>query len=335
MANAQTDGEALIPLDRGLFEPATASTDQDAAATAPDAQSSAPAEPAADAHGPVPGDAGQSPDDGSLVHLDREFFSRATGEPHARPHDGHGVPEGHDDHAGHADHMPADHTATADTQFTVQAPPSHGDGADEPHPPASTSTPASTSSETEEPRAANTPTDAGDSDPGQTTSNDQNLTERTVDGQHLLGSDTQDGGWISQDGTVYVSGDGTVEHGLTAPDGSFLANGEVRQIDGDSVYGTRLDDGSFLSEDGKTMVTAGGVVEHGQTTADGQFVTERAVDGQDLWGSDTQDGGWISQDGTVYVSSDGTVEHGLTAPDGSFLANGEVRQIDGDSVYGT
>ncbi|MFG2940431.1 hypothetical protein, partial [Streptomyces sp. NPDC048282] len=293
MTNAHTDGEALMPLDRWLFEPATASTGQEDTVATPDTQSSAPAEPVVDGHGSAPAEVGQLADDGSLIHLDREFFTPATRETHARGHGGH---EGHEEHA------PADHADAGDTQLTVRAPAAHEGGASETH------SSASISPETEDAGATKTVPDAGHTDPTQTTANGQDLTERTIDGQHLLGSGTQDGGWISQDGTVYVSSDGTVEHGLTAPDGSFLANGEVQEIDGQSVYGTRLDDGSFLSEDGATMVTAGGVVEHGQTTSDGQFVTERTVDGRDVWGSDTGDGGWISQDGTVYVSSDGVVE---------------------------
>ncbi|MFK0156995.1 hypothetical protein ACIQVK_33670, partial [Streptomyces sp. NPDC090493] len=46
---------------------------------------------------------------------------------------------------------------------------------------------------------------------GQTTADGQFVTERVVDGQAMWGSDTQDGGWVSQDGTVYVSSDGSVE----------------------------------------------------------------------------------------------------------------------------
>ncbi|MFF7475119.1 hypothetical protein, partial [Streptomyces sp. NPDC008092] len=323
MAHAHTDGEALIPLDRGLFEPGSASPGQDDAVPEPEPEP----EPVADGHGSVPGEVGQSPDDGSLIHLDRDFFTPATRGSHASGHDGHGAHESHDGRAHGEGHPPVDHADAGGAQLTVPASASHEGGAGETH--ASASTPASTSPEMREAGRTEATPDAGDTDPGQTTSHGQDLTERTVDGRHLLGSETQDGGWISQDGTVYVAGDGTVEHGLTSPDGAFLANGEVRQIDGDSVYGTRLDDGSFLSEDGKTMVTADGVVEHGRTSPDGQFLTEHTVDGQAVWGSDTQDGGWISEDGSTYVSSDGEVEHGLTAPDGSFLANGEVREVDG------
>ncbi|MER5517491.1 hypothetical protein ABT079_22610, partial [Streptomyces sp. NPDC002763] len=311
----------MISLDRGLFEPATASTDQEGqtpdapdAADAPDSGSSTLAEPVVDGHGSLPDASGQSPDGGQLIGLDRSFFTRATGETTATAHPGDAD---HEDHGVHEGHTPPDHTEAGNPVWVRDnTRPDHGTSQTEPTSTSHDGETHSTTSTAPE-SGATTTTEAGGTDPGRPAPDDQPLTERTVDGEHLLGSDTQDGGWISQDGTVYVSGDGAVEHGLTAPDGAFLANGEVRTIDGAQVYGTRLDDGSFLSEDGTTMVTAGGAVEHGQSTSDGQFVTERTVDGQDLWGSDTQDGGWISQDGTVYVSGDGAVEHGLTAPDGA------------------
>ncbi|MFF3561803.1 WXG100 family type VII secretion target [Streptomyces sp. NPDC002574] len=326
MTNAHTDGEALIPLDRELFDPATASAGHDDGPTPV-----ALAEPVVDGQGvsPItPDTAGRSPDGGPMIQLDRPFFTRATSETEVVGHEG---PSGHEGHTP-ADHVDVDQTVWAHGNTRTEYGTSQSEPASATHEGGLQS--ATSDSASPAAGATTTPTDAGNADFVQTAP-DGLLTERTVDGQDLLGSDTQDGGWISQDGTVYVSGDGTVEHGLTAPDGAFLADGEVLQVDGQSVYGTRLGDGSFLSADGSTLVSADGVVEHGQTTSDGQFLTERTVDGRTLWGSDTQDGGWLSQDGTVYVSSDGGVEHGLTAPAGAFLVNGEVQQVDGQTVYGT
>lgn len=91
MTNAHTDGEALIPLDRDLFEPATDSTAQDDTQTpdTPGTQNSAPAEPVIDGHGSFPEGAAPSPDGEPLTHLDRSFFSRATSEPETVAHTGH------------------------------------------------------------------------------------------------------------------------------------------------------------------------------------------------------------------------------------------------------
>ncbi|MGW1726759.1 WXG100 family type VII secretion target [Streptomyces sp. NPDC002306] len=168
-----------------------------------------------------------------------------------------------------------------------------------------------------------------------TTEETSSLTPMTVGGQTLLGTATTDGGWMSQDGTVYVAGDGEVAYGLTMPDGSFLPNGEVRTVNGQQTYGSVLSDGTWLSADGTVEVSPDGTVRTGQTTEDGVFLTARTVDGQSLLGTDTSDGGWISQDGTVYVSADGEVEHGLSTPDGSFLKDGVTKTLpNGQVAYG-
>ncbi|MFE1856693.1 hypothetical protein, partial [Streptomyces sp. NPDC059489] len=70
---------------------------------------------------------------------------------------------------------------------------------------------------------------------------------RTIDGHPVLGQYGADGSFVSRDGTIYVSPQGTVVHGLTSPDGHFLPNGESRVVDGRTVWGSVGGDGSFLS----------------------------------------------------------------------------------------
>ena len=158
--------------------------------------------------------------------------------------------------------------------------------------------------------------------------------QRVVDGQHLSGRVTQDGGFLSADGKTYVSPSGEVQHGLTAPDGSFLPNGAVRTVDGQQVYGSVLPDGSFLSQDGTELVLPSGVVEHGRTAPAGTFEYQRTVDGQPVWGSDTGDG-WLSSDGKTYIDSSGNADTGITTPDGQFIAGGSTYTLpDGTVLYG-
>jgi uncharacterized protein YukE len=157
-----------------------------------------------------------------------------------------------------------------------------------------------------------------------------------IDGKTVWGSDTKDGGWISEDEHTYVDPSGKSVHGLVAPDGQFLPNGTSRMIDGRTVWGSVGDDGSFLSEDGTIYQTPDGRTEHGKLTDDGHFLTPKMIDGKTLWGSDTKDGGWISEDGTTYVDPKGAVQHGISAPDGTFIENGTTRTLpDGTTAYGT
>ncbi|MEU9407508.1 WXG100 family type VII secretion target, partial [Streptomyces sp. NPDC048281] len=161
--------------------------------------------------------------------------------------------------------------------------------------------------------------------------------ERTVDGQALYGSVTQDGGWLSDNGKVWVDKDQVAHHGITDPGtGQFLENGEVRTIDGRQVYGS-VQDGVFFSEDRDLMVTADGTVEHGYTDSDGRFHAERTIDGKTMYGSVTQDGGWISDDGTVAEYKDGSIHHGLVDPTtNQFVENGIKYTLpDGTVMYGT
>ncbi|MEV6536787.1 WXG100 family type VII secretion target [Streptomyces sp. NPDC051639] len=159
---------------------------------------------------------------------------------------------------------------------------------------------------------------------------------RTIDGHPVPGRSGPDGAFVSRDGTIYVSPDGEVVHGLTAPDGHFLPNGESRVVDGRTVWGSVGDDGSFLSEDGTTYVTSDGKVEHGKLSPDGHFLVPKVVGGQTLWGSETKDGGFLSEDGKTYVDPSGTVEHGVTTPDGQFIRGGTARTMpDGSISYGS
>ncbi|HXA57679.1 MAG TPA: hypothetical protein VNW94_00810 [Streptosporangiaceae bacterium] len=163
--------------------------------------------------------------------------------------------------------------------------------------------------------------------------------QRTVDGQVLYGSDTGNGGWISDDGKVAIDpsiNHGNPQHGITDPvTHQFLANGEVRGIDGHQVYGS-VQNGVFYSEDGTLLVKADGTVEHGHTDGQGYFHSQRTVDGQVLYGRDTTDGGWISDDGTVAIDKSGKVEHGVSTPDGKFLPGGTTHTLpDGTVLYGS
>ncbi|WP_031517968.1 WXG100 family type VII secretion target [Streptomyces sp. NRRL F-5123] len=164
---------------------------------------------------------------------------------------------------------------------------------------------------------------------------DRFLVEQTVDGKVLWGDETENGGFISQDGTIYIDPKGKVLHGLKAPDGTFLPNGTSRVIDGHTVWGSVGDDGSFLSEDGTILVTASDHVEHGKIVGD-RFLVQRTVDGKELWGSETDDGGFISQDGTIYVDAKGNVQKGITDPvSGSFIPGGIAYKMpDGSTAYG-
>jgi uncharacterized protein YukE len=166
----------------------------------------------------------------------------------------------------------------------------------------------------------------------------QTLVARQIDGQTVYGSVYSNGDFISQDGTILQLPDGAVETGITDPTtDEFLPNGQVRQIGGQSVYGSvDPSSGDFISEDGTTLQLPDGSVEHGKLTADGSFLAETTVNGQQVWGNYGSDGSFVSQDGTIYVSPTGAVETGITDPStNEFLPNGQVRQIGGQSVYGS
>ncbi|OON76172.1 WXG100 family type VII secretion target [Streptomyces tsukubensis] len=160
------------------------------------------------------------------------------------------------------------------------------------------------------------------------------MTEKTIDGHPVAGSYNPDGGFFSEDGKIYVTPSGEVQHGITAPDGHFLPNGEVRTVEGHQFYGMVQSNGSFFSQDGTLWVRPDGTVLHGTTKPDGTFITEKMIDGHAVSGSFYTNGAFFSEDGTVYVDPSGNVEHGITAPDGHFLPNGEVRTVGGQEVYG-
>ena len=177
------------------------------------------------------------------------------------------------------------------------------------------------------------------------TPDNQVLTQRLVNGQEMWGQDSQDG-WFSQDGKAFIPSTGNdagqTEIGITAPDGQFLQNGQVRWINNQQVYGSVQDDGSFLSEDGTLLQLPDGTVETSMVTSDGTILTQRIINGNPMWGQDSQDG-WFSQDGTVFVPNftdnkgdvNGVAQFGITTPDGKFLQNGEMRWIKGQQVYGS
>jgi WXG100 family type VII secretion target len=137
-------------------------------------------------------------------------------------------------------------------------------------------------------------------------------------------------------GGMRAAADGStpiVERWLEVADGQSLV---VRLIDGQSVFGTVLPNGDFLSADGTILELPNGFVEHGALQPNGYFLAKMTVNGQEVWGNYGSDGSFLSQSGTIYVSPSGQVETGITDPGtGEFLPNGVVRQIDGQTVYGT
>ena len=161
-------------------------------------------------------------------------------------------------------------------------------------------------------------------------------TVRDVNGTLVTGHATNDGGFLSSDGKLYVSADGNAQYGVTDPvTHAFLPNGAARVIDGATVYGTVLSSGDFLSSDGTILQTANGFVEHGKTQG-GSFLASATVDGRQVWGNYGSDGSFLSQDGTMYVPAGGKAEYGITDPvTHQFLPNGVTRVIDGKTVYGT
>ncbi|MDX3322433.1 WXG100 family type VII secretion target, partial [Streptomyces sp. ME03-5684b] len=161
-------------------------------------------------------------------------------------------------------------------------------------------------------------------------------TQHNINGHPTWGTPTNNGGFLTEDGTTYVDPTGKTTHGLTAPDGTFLPNGQTRDIDGQHVYGTQLDDGSFLSQDGTTLITPDGTTQHGRTTPDGHFQTQHNINGHPTWGTPTNNGGFLTEDGKTYVDPSGKVEHGISAPDGTFIPGGTTRTLpDGTVVYGS
>jgi hypothetical protein len=150
-------------------------------------------------------------------------------------------------------------------------------------------------------------------------------TTKVVDGQTVDGTYGPDGTFYSEDGTIVVLPDGTIEHGVTDPDTDvFLENGEVLTINGVQVYGS-VQDGTFYSEDGTIVVLPDGTIEHGVTDpATGVFLENgevRTINGVQVYGT-VQDGTFISEDGTIIVLPDGTVLTGTLDPNtGIFTAS--------------
>jgi uncharacterized protein YukE len=128
---------------------------------------------------------------------------------------------------------------------------------------------------------------------------------RQIDGRPVAGYATTDGGFISVDGTIYVTSSGTVEHGISTPDGQFLENGTSRTLpDGTVVYGY-TDGPDFYSYDGTVLVLADGTVVHGTL--------------------DQATGIFTADGGNVYVLTDTGIDPGTLGSDGSVtLGNGDV-----------
>jgi WXG100 family type VII secretion target len=151
----------------------------------------------------------------------------------------------------------------------------------------------------------------------------------------VSGHATADGGFLSDDGTVYVDSNGGVEHGRTTAGGVFET---PRVVDGQTLWGTSTTGGGWISEDRKTYVDSSGTVEHGITAPDGTFVpngtTRTLPDGTTLYGNDVG-GSFYSYDGSTIVLGDGTVVHGhLDQGTGIFTAdNGATYGVTGDGIF--
>ncbi|MCO5975085.1 WXG100 family type VII secretion target, partial [Actinoallomurus soli] len=133
---------------------------------------------------------------------------------------------------------------------------------------------------------------------------------RTVDGQTVYGSDTTDGGWISDDGKTAIDKDGKVQHGITDPNThNFLPDGTTHTLpDGTVLYGFTVG-GDFYSDDGTIIVLANGTVLHGKT--------------------DTSTGIFTPTDGNgVYLILKSGIVHGRTDPiDNSIITDGGQRYM--------
>ena len=176
---------------------------------------------------------------------------------------------------------------------------------------------------------------SGSGSSGSTTTTDNTIVQN-VDGKLVTGYATQNGGFMSNDGTVYVPSGGPPQYGITDPTtGNFLQGGTTRVIDGQTVYGT-VQKGVFVSEDNTLLQLPSGFVEHGKTDASGNFLAETTVNGQQVWGNYADNGDFMSSDGTIYVPAGKPAEFGITDPTtGNFLEGGSTRVIDGQTVYGT
>ena len=176
---------------------------------------------------------------------------------------------------------------------------------------------------------------SGSGSSGSTTTTDSTIVQN-VDGKLVTGYATQNGGFMSNDGTVYVPPGGSPEYGITDPvTGNFLQGGTTRIIEGQTAYGT-VQNGTFVSEDGTMLQLPNGFVEHGKTDATGNFLAETTVDGQQVWGNYGDNGDFMSADGKIYVPAGKAAEYGITDPStGNFLPGGSTRVIDGQTVYGT
>jgi uncharacterized protein YukE len=151
---------------------------------------------------------------------------------------------------------------------------------------------------------------------------------KVVDGQTLSGHATTDGGWLSDDGTVYVDSHNNVEHGRTTDAGMFETS---QVVDGHTMWGTPTTNGGWMSEDGKVYVDPDHTIEHGIKAPDGTFIpngsTDVLPDGTTLYGTHVGNA-FYTYDGSTIVLGDQTVVHGhLDDKTGIFTA-------DNGSTYG-
>ena len=159
---------------------------------------------------------------------------------------------------------------------------------------------------------------------------------QNVDGRLVTGYQTDNGGFMSTDRTIYVPPGSAPEYGITDPTtGNFLQGGTTRVIGGQTVYGT-VQNGIFVSEDNTLLQLPNGFVEHGTTDASGDFQAYAVVDGQQVSGNYDDNGDFQASDGRIYIPAGAAPEHGITDPTtGNFLPGGSTRVIDGQTVYGT
>ena len=151
-----------------------------------------------------------------------------------------------------------------------------------------------------------------------------NGTTRVIADQTVYGMLTNNGSFISEDGTILQLPSGFVEHGTTDAAGDFTAE---LTVDGKQVSGNYDDKGNFMSTDGTVYVPAGGAPELGVTDpTTNNFLpggtTYVLPGGTTLYGYKEPDGSFWSYDGSTIVLSNGTAVTGsLTKGDGIFAGS--------------
>jgi WXG100 family type VII secretion target len=133
------------------------------------------------------------------------------------------------------------------------------------------------------------------------------LVQKAVGGRVLWGSDTQDGGFISEDGKTYVDSSGKVEHGISTPDGQFIPNGTTHIMpDGSTAYGTMAGK-DFFSADGHTIVLDNGTILHGNDDWATGIFTTNSGDAYFVGQNGVTHGHFRPADGALVLDGDGGV----------------------------